>query len=311
MPINTVTVTGKFLAPDGITPLSGTVNFYLPATVSFPESDLFVDGVSNNTLNASGSFSAILIATDNSNQSPSGWAYEVVEKTNARTRSYWVAVPSTPSTVDLSDIAPMDPTKANYVLIRGVDGAPGPAGADGLDGMNGTNGTNGASGVPGPAGSDGADGSITRTAKVRVTDDNLGGIPSAPTWTVIKTSSNTSLQCSIDASVGDRVRVCGSFMRSGSRFLDWVLLDSSGVPSVYAASETSAPLAEGNPTMYPSLSFSYVPGSEMFVVGAGHIDVTGKVTVALTNQGVASGVVHAHPLYPWRLRLENIGPEPS
>jgi len=290
--ISTVTVTGKFLGPDG-SPLSGEVKFYLPSTISVPANDLFVDGVSNNTLDASGNFTATLFATDNTGISPTGWAYEVVEKTSARTRSYWIALPSSPSSVNLADIAPSDPARGDYVIVQGADGEPGPPGAPGADGA------------------DGADGSIIRTNTVRITNDNLSGIPAAASWAIVKTSGNTPLQCSITASAGDRIRVSGAFMRNGSRFLDWALLDSAGNIAVYAASQTSTPLSEGNPTMYPSLSFSYVPGEEMFTVGSGHIDGTGKVTVALVNQGVASGVVYAHPVYPWRLRLENIGPEPS
>lgn len=153
-------------------------------------------------------------------------------------------------------------------------------------------------------------GSSTKTASVRIVDDNLGGLPSASSWTIVQTSANTKLQRSIAAAAGDRIRVCGSFMRSGSHFLDWVLLDSAGAIALYAASGTSSPLAEGNPALYPSLSFSYAPASEMFTVASGHIG-GGLVTIALAHQGTGSGVVYAHPTYPFRLRLENIGAEPS
>ncbi|WP_329424010.1 hypothetical protein [Streptomyces sp. NBC_01268] len=51
--------------------------------------------------------------------------------------------------------------------------------------------------------------------------------------------------------------------------------------------------------------------AEFFTVGAGDIDGTGKVTVVLAHQGTNPGKVYAHTLYPWRLRLENIGPEPA
>lgn len=284
--ISTVTVTGQFLGPDG-NPLSGVVKFYLPSTVAFPDYDLFVNGVSNNTLDASGRFTATLVATDNANISPSGWAYEVVESTNIKNRNYWVSLPTSPSPIDLSAIAPVDPARGNYVIIQGADGVAGPPGADGNDGF------------------------ITRTASTRITDDNLSGLPSAPSWTIVQTTGGSLLKCSINASAGDRIRVCGSFMRNGSHFLDWALLNSAGAIARYAGSGTSTPLTEGNPVLYPSLSFMYVPGDEMFVVDGSHIDGTGKVTVALTHQGVASGIVYAHPTYPWRLRLENIGPEPA
>lgn len=100
-------------------------------------------------------------------------------------------------------------------------------------------------------------------------------------------------------------------MRVGSRFLDWVLLDSGGSPAIYAASGTSSPLSEGNPILYPSLSFSYVTSPDVFTIASGHVDGSGNITVALSNQGTGSGVVYAHPTYPFKLRLENIGTEPS
>ncbi|MFJ3308297.1 hypothetical protein ACIPSA_35510 [Streptomyces sp. NPDC086549] len=97
-------------------------------------------------------------------------------------------------------------------------------------------------------------------------------------------------------------------MRSGSHALDWALLDSSGTVAQYAGSGTSSPLSEGNPSMYPSLSFSYVTSDDMFTVGSGHLSA-GMATVALAHQGSAAATVYAHTSYPWRLRLENIGAE--
>lgn len=300
MPINTVTVTGKFLAPDGVTPLGGVVKFYVPAMVSLPDNDLFVDGVSNNTLDASGSFTATLIATDNSNINPSGWYYEVVEKTTARTRRYSIALPSSPSVVNLADIAQMDPAKGTYVAVAGPAGPQGPQGIQGVKGDTGPQG---------PAGGGGAS---IRTASVRISDDNLSGLPAASSWTIVQTTpNNTKLQASITAAAGDRIRVSGNFMYVGAHFLDWALLDNTGAISQYAGSGSSSPLSEGNPAMYPSLSFSKHTADEMFVVSSGHIDGNNKVTVALAHQGTASGTVYAHSTYPWRLRLENIGPEPA
>lgn len=343
--INTVTVTGKFLGPDGA-PLSGVVKFYLPSTISVPDNDLFVDGVSNNSLDASGAFSATLIATDNASINPTGWAYEVVEKTSARTRKYWIRIPANPSPVNLADIAPVDPARGNFVVVpgdQGPQGAQGPQGVQGIQGVKGDQGIQGVPGSPGAPGADGASayqvavangfvgtesqwlaslvgpqgpagtggGSSVKTATVRVIDDNLSGLPSAPSWAIVQTSGNSKLQASITATAGDRIRVSSGFMRSGSHFLDWAILNSSGGIDKYAGSNSTSPLSEGHPAMYPSLSFSYVPGDEMFVVGAGNIDGSGKVTIALVHQGTGSGLVYAHATYPWRLRLENIGPEPS
>lgn len=151
-------------------------------------------------------------------------------------------------------------------------------------------------------------GSTGRTAKARVDDGDTSDMPGSGTWVQAHSSVGTLLECSIAAAAGDRIRVCPNMMYSGSMFLDWVLKDSAGAPAVYAASETSTPLGEGNPTMYPSTSFDKT-GSELFTVGSGHIDGSGNVTVGLYYQG--TGKVYSHALYPWRLRLENIGPEPS
>jgi hypothetical protein len=156
-------------------------------------------------------------------------------------------------------------------------------------------------------------GSSVRTATVRVTDDDLSGLPAAASWTVVQTSGGTQLKASIAAAVGDRIRVYGAFMHIGSHFLDWALLDSGGTIAVYATTGTSSPPAEGNPTMYTSNSFLPVPSPDMFTVASGHLNA-GMATVALVHQGLGTGngnLVYAHPTYPWRLRLENIGPEPA
>ncbi|MFJ3812272.1 hypothetical protein ACIPWE_38655 [Streptomyces sp. NPDC090073] len=202
----------------------------------------------------------------------------------------------------------------------GATGAQGPAGPTGATGAQGPKGDQGdpgpqgPTGATGPQGPAGSGGSAVKTASARVTDDNLSGLAAAASWAVIQTSAGTPLQCSIPAVAGDRIRVYGRFMRKGSHYLDWVLLDSAGAIAIYAGTGTATPLGEGDPALYPSLSFAYETGPPMFTVGAGHIDGTGKVTVALAHQGAAAGnanVVYAHSTYPWRLRLENIGPEPS
>lgn len=156
----------------------------------------------------------------------------------------------------------------------------------------------------------GTGGVSIRTASVRITDDDLSGLPVAASWVVAVTKPGTPLKCSIAATAGDRIRVCGNFMRAGSHFLDWVLLDSAGAISLYASTGTGTAPTEGSPVLYPSLSFSYATGDELFTVASGHLNA-GVATVALAHQGTGSGVVYAHTTYPWRLRLENIGPEPS
>lgn len=158
-----------------------------------------------------------------------------------------------------------------------------------------------------------ASGSSVRTATVRVTDDNLSGLPAAAAWTVVQTSAGTQLKASIAAAAGDRIRVYGAFMHIGAHFLDWALLDNASAIALYATTGTSSAPAEGNPTMYPSASFLRAGSPDMFTVASGHI-AAGQATVALVHQGAGTGngnIVYAHPTYPWRLRLENIGPEPA
>lgn len=206
------------------------------------------------------------------------------------------------------------PGSAGATGPAGADGAPGPTGATGATGPagatgpKGDTGATGATGPQGPAGPGG--GSSIRTASVRITDDNLSGLPVAASWTIVVTSGGTPLQCSIAAAVGDRILVYGNFMYSGAHFLDWGLLATDGSIATYATSGTSTPSGEGNPTMYPSLSFSKYTAPVMFTVGAGNLS-GGLATVALAHQGSAAGIAYAYPLYPWEERLHNIGPEPA
>lgn len=190
----------------------------------------------------------------------------------------------------------------------GATGATGATGSAGATGPKGDTGATGATGPQGPAGPGG--GSTIRTSAVRITDDNLSGLPVATSWEIVVTSGGTALQCSIPAAVDDRILVYGNFMYNGSHYLDWGLLATDGSIAIYDTSGTSTPSGEGNPTQYPSTSFSKYTTPPMFTVGSGNLNA-GLATVALAHQGSAAGIVYAHTLYPWRLRLHNIGPEPA
>jgi len=153
----------------------------------------------------------------------------------------------------------------------------------------------------------------SRTARVKIIDDDLSGLPAAAAWTVVSTSAGSKLQCSIPAVAGDRIEVYPNFLYLGSHFLDWVLLDSGGSIAQYATSESATPPTEGNPALYPTLTISKAPSPEMFEVASGHLN-GGMATIALAHQGLGTGSgnrVYAHSTYPWRLRLKNIGGEPS
>lgn len=144
--ITTVTVTGRYVHPDG-TPFAGKVTFATPALVQLSEAETIAVGSSTFDLDASGTFTAVLVATDNTNMQPTEWAYQVTEQLTgpgASPRTYWIDLPSTNSPADLAKVAPADPARGSYVLVPGPTG---PAGADGADGNTILSG----SGAPVPA----------------------------------------------------------------------------------------------------------------------------------------------------------------
>jgi hypothetical protein len=242
-------------------------------------------------LDSTGSFSVALLATDAPGTNPTGWTYEVAPFfLDAPAQPFSISLPHAAPSVSLPAITPVTPSTGTYVVVTGPQGPAGPQGPTG------------------PAGSGG--GSTIKTASVRITDDNLSGLPSAPSWAIAQTSAGTKLQCSIAASSGDRVLIDPNFMRVGSHYLDFAMLDSSGNIAQYLSTGTSSPGPEGSPVLYPSTAFEYGTSTDMVVVGSGDISA-GQVTIALVHQGTGSGTVYAHPTYPWRMRLSNIGPEPA
>lgn len=207
--IPTVTVTGRYLLPDG-TPLSGQVVWRAPALVTFPHSDVMLSGPVNATLDATGAFKVELPATDAPGMNPSGWSYTVSEQLSgvAMNRIYQILLPAESPTVDLADLAPTDPTTPNYVAVRGdsayevalaegfagdveqwlaslvgTQGLPGPQGIPGGTGPAGAAGEQGAQGTPGTAGAPGVVQSVNgqSVAAVVLTAADVGAVPdSAP-----------------------------------------------------------------------------------------------------------------------------------
>lgn len=162
---------------------------------------------------------------------------------------------------------------------------------------------------PEPSGGSAGD----RTARIRVIDDNLTGLTAAVSYAVVHTSGGTSLKVSIAAVAGDRIEIHERFMRKGSHFLDLVVVNPAEAILYYLTTETAVAPTEGDPALYPSPAFQYATGASEFVVQPGHIS-GGLVTVALAHQGPAAGnanIVYAHPTYPFRLRVKNIGPQPA
>ncbi|MFF2406712.1 hypothetical protein [Streptomyces sp. NPDC058092] len=131
-----MTVKGKYRGPDGRA-LSGTVTFSAPSLLTFPEADLFIAGPVVAQLDAEGSFSVALPATDSPNMNPSDWSYSVKENLAGvvGSRSFAMLLPKAVTVVDLADIAPSDPTTPNYVPVSGskiLTGTAAPAATLGL-----------------------------------------------------------------------------------------------------------------------------------------------------------------------------------
>ncbi|MGI5404134.1 hypothetical protein ACQEVG_32730 [Streptomyces sp. CA-135486] len=135
--IATVTLTGRYIRPDG-TPLKGSVTFATPALLTLSGADTISAGSATVTLDDNGVFSVVLVATDNANMQPTGWAYQVTEKFQDVTgRTYAIQLPATTPMVDLADIAPADPSQGQYVLVPGPQGPQGPVGPTGPAGPEG------------------------------------------------------------------------------------------------------------------------------------------------------------------------------
>lgn len=120
--IATVTLTGRYIHPDG-TPYAGTVSFAAPDYVRIPGADTTAVGSVTATLDADGSFSVVLIATDNAGARPIGFTYTVTETlTGAPSRTYYIALPQATGTINLADIAPAAQSGGEYLLVSGPAG---------------------------------------------------------------------------------------------------------------------------------------------------------------------------------------------
>jgi hypothetical protein len=75
------------------------------------------------TLDTSGSFSVVLIATDNADARPTNFTYTVTEVlADVSTRTYYIAIPQASGTIDLADIAPAASAPGDFVLVTGPAG---------------------------------------------------------------------------------------------------------------------------------------------------------------------------------------------
>lgn len=159
----------------------------------------------------------------------------------------------------------------------------------------------------------GGGGSSIRTTVTRINDtSSTADISSVPWARATAPVTGTPLLGRIRASVGDRLLVCPNMMYQGAQFMDFVLEKADGTPSVYASANPgtpAVPMDQGNPALYPGTSFDKRFDHMFTVTSANQINGDGMATVALYFQG--TGKVFCHNIYPWTLRLQNIGPEPT
>lgn len=92
--VDTVTVTGLFVHPDG-SPYRGSVAFTIAEPVSSAEHDVIVQGTLVSPLDTEGRLTVTLLATDAAGFEPSGWVYRVDERwEDAPPRAYRLGLPA-------------------------------------------------------------------------------------------------------------------------------------------------------------------------------------------------------------------------
>lgn len=110
MSFTVVTVTASYQNEDG-TPAAGTVQFQLTEPISNGGTISYHTPLTV-TLNASGQLSVPLVANDDTDTTPQGSQYVVIERvTSASNREYTVSVPHAApgGTVDLAALQPGQP----------------------------------------------------------------------------------------------------------------------------------------------------------------------------------------------------------
>lgn len=104
--ITSVTLSGTYLRGD-LTPASGNVTFVPSVTVADPSGPAVVaTSTVTAPLDATGSFSTTLAATDDVATSPTGWVYTVVESIDGTVRSYQVELPHATPVANIADLTP-------------------------------------------------------------------------------------------------------------------------------------------------------------------------------------------------------------
>ncbi len=136
---------------------------------------------------------------------------------------------------------------------------------------------------------------------------NTGGDVTAPNtsgaWQLV---SGTGL--TLPAVAGDYVELDFSMMTSPqtSVYLDWVTVVSAAIARA-ASSDTATPLAEGLPSMYPTVgTFRTMTGPFAFTAEAGDIS-GGNITFQLAVKAAGAGTIYKSATYPIILTARNFG----
>lgn len=120
--LTTVTVGGQFVDVAG-NAIAGQVKFTPRAILVDPVADqIIIPKTITVDLDANGSFTVVLPATDDTSVSPTGFTYRV-EEAFVGGRLYDIVVPSSPSTLNLADVAPAvasGSTEANTFVLLSV-----------------------------------------------------------------------------------------------------------------------------------------------------------------------------------------------
>lgn len=152
--VQTVTLTGHITRPDGhglddyvhVTPS--------PGELVSAEHGVIMRGMVPAVPDEEGEWSLVLCAGDAEGVSPTGFTYRI----DRPGRSYYVSLPHSLGTVDLSALTPVPSDDGDYVIVPGPPGPAGPTGATGAQGPPGATGPAGTTGATGPAGPTGATG---------------------------------------------------------------------------------------------------------------------------------------------------------
>lgn len=133
--MTTGTVTGRFLAEDGSTPLSGRVDFRATSKAAagrgIDNAPAILDLRGSAALDGQGRISIVLQATDDPHLSPAGWQWIASPVLSDRGAAVYVDEfafeLAGAATVDLADFAIVETPSPGVVITRGVPGPMGPA----------------------------------------------------------------------------------------------------------------------------------------------------------------------------------------